>query len=813
MPVPTTPDLPVASGSCFAAYDGVDRYLVLTCLPNDGSDATTWVGQFGGHWSSVNGAEPHGLDPVYSTLAYDPDVREVLLIGDNYTVYDATVNNTSRPCMSAWAFAGGNWSSTLPPSAPCLSQLASAYDPHDGYLLVHGGWLGGNSFVTDQTLSETWTFNGTAWTRISAPGPPLGLTWGGAWNGMGAGMAYDPAAGGVILVESGLALDNGASDSETWSFVDGNWTDLNTSTPYFLGDAYDHTVGYDPQSGALVAVGLWGAGDPVQTVLFVNGSWHGDGCPDPSVCIPEGGEGFPAMVTDPSSQRLLDLVPGGNGGDALDQFAWGFPPSAMVPKPSVAEVGVALTLNFSVAEGLGPFWSSGLGSSPSVNCTPLAPTVLGCDPVASGPFSAGINFSDPEGAWANWTFGGQIVPDPVAQTPVLSRPFVHLFDPIQASVGQVGGSPFANASWQVDAAPGARPSCVGSGANLTCRFFAVGPVSLRATVTDANGVSSTSPWANFSVDLPLRAAPPEANPATLDTGGTFELDALATGGDPAGYSYAWHGLAPFECGGNAGPQITCLAPTPGSYGIGFNVTDDGGRTVAVSPDVEVNVSEPPRVLALALEPTTIELGQPIDVLSSFGSVAPGDFVMWSGLPAGCGVPSEGSYPCRPSASGNFTVQVTVVDPQGHGMASQAVALNVSPRLRIVELLPSEVPLIAGSTVELETQLAGGLGPFRYNYSGLPGSCSGTRGQRPTCILGPPGRYLLTTTVVDAAGYSANATYPLEVTALPAGPSPTAAPTYGNFALLLGGVGGALLVAVGALWAGRGRRRERTRRPG
>ena len=167
----------------------------------------TWLWD-GARWSGSTGLQPPAR--AGSAMVYDAASRQVLLFGGSD--YAAEGYGQGTPPGSAlgdtWAWRNG-WS-RLSAKGPAPSPRLDAqmvYDAARGRVVLFGG------VAADGTpLSDTWTWNGAAWSQGPAAGPP------GRWD---ATMAYDPAARKVIL----FGGYNGSTElGDTWTWDGGKWT-------------------------------------------------------------------------------------------------------------------------------------------------------------------------------------------------------------------------------------------------------------------------------------------------------------------------------------------------------------------------------------------------------------------------------------------------------------------------------------------------------------------------------------------------------------------------------------------------------------
>ena len=152
---------------------------------------------------------------------------------------------------------------------------------------------------------------------------------------------------------------------------------------------------------------------------------------------------------------------------------------------------------------------------------------------------------------------------------------------------------------------------------------------------------------------------------------------------------------------------------------------------------------------------------------------------WSVSPssvAGCALQDSGSVTCLPTGNSSrstvFSVTVSVNDSAAATATSGVTQFTVNPAPAITEfeLTPATVS-VGGSTTIIVTT-TGGTGALRYQFTGLPASCSSADSAKFTCVPGATGTYSITLTVTDAVGTTATTSIPRILTVTSAGgPSP------------------------------------------
>ena len=115
-------------------------------------------------------------------------------------------------------------------SPPPRDDMGLTYDAARGEVVLFGGYNDGDS------LGDTWTWDGKAWTQQHPATSPAAR--------FGTGMAYDAARGEVVLFGG---RDNGATLGDTWTWDGTTWTQQHPATSpsarYSMGMAYDAARG------------------------------------------------------------------------------------------------------------------------------------------------------------------------------------------------------------------------------------------------------------------------------------------------------------------------------------------------------------------------------------------------------------------------------------------------------------------------------------------------------------------------------------------------------------------------------------------
>ncbi|MBW7906153.1 MAG: hypothetical protein LC135_16690 [Phycisphaerae bacterium] len=131
------------------------------------------------------------------------------------------------------------------------SRAAMVYDERRGVCVLHGGAIG------DFSLTDTWEWDGVAWTFRSNSGPSRRMH----------DMAYDSRRGVTVLYAG--QINNGPLASDTWEWDGVGWS---------LRDAVmgpglrrEHALAYDAARGVTVMFG------GIRNAAYLNDTWVWDG--------------------------------------------------------------------------------------------------------------------------------------------------------------------------------------------------------------------------------------------------------------------------------------------------------------------------------------------------------------------------------------------------------------------------------------------------------------------------------------------------------------------------------------------------------
>jgi hypothetical protein len=228
-----------------AAYDPLTQVIMVyggRLGPGDVVD-DTWAWE-GTTWRELDGGTGSPPPGEGSTMAWDPSRSEMVLVSGQGTSGGTT-----------WIWTGVRWERQPGGDVPAGTFFVGmAVDPFSGSLLA------ASCCALDQATVSTWSWSGTAWSRISTRAHPTFI----------AGLALDPV-GDRILLCGDPAL---APGREMWSWSGQDWTLLTGARLPAFPDA-EVT---DTSEGRLVILGSFdqptqGAPQPVHLWSLSGSTW------------------------------------------------------------------------------------------------------------------------------------------------------------------------------------------------------------------------------------------------------------------------------------------------------------------------------------------------------------------------------------------------------------------------------------------------------------------------------------------------------------------------------------------------------------
>jgi hypothetical protein len=228
-------------------YDTLrSRYVVYggwtTALSTGNANGETW--EFDGTtWTQITPTASAGGLCRYGAC-YDVGRGRVVIYGGESNGLPIALSNT-------WEYDGAMWAQVAGASTPGpLESPAMCFDIANNRTVMFGG-------VNPQTggTDTTWLFNGTSWTAASVTGArPAARS--------GAKMVYD-AVHGVCVLVGGMNPTTGVALTDTWAWNGTAWTQIAANAPSVraFGLAYDivhgQIVHYGGVSGSTATSATW----------------------------------------------------------------------------------------------------------------------------------------------------------------------------------------------------------------------------------------------------------------------------------------------------------------------------------------------------------------------------------------------------------------------------------------------------------------------------------------------------------------------------------------------------------------------------
>ncbi len=158
------------------------------------------------HWN-VDRWELLIAQPQFAGSTHPGNARGTRLVFDEARGEYLLLRGAALPSVWFWRLAGTQWT-PIPATGPAPRPGASVcYDRLRQRVLLYGG---GQSTPFHGDL---WSWDGTAWTQLSAPLEPPART--------GGGMAHDPLRDRLVLTGGST---NGGNSADTWEFDGQSWT-------------------------------------------------------------------------------------------------------------------------------------------------------------------------------------------------------------------------------------------------------------------------------------------------------------------------------------------------------------------------------------------------------------------------------------------------------------------------------------------------------------------------------------------------------------------------------------------------------------
>ncbi len=238
---------------------------------------------------------------LYSPLAYDSARGEVVVFG-------RLGYGCSGVCApETWVFNGNTWLRKNPSVSPSSRDLhAMVFDIARNRLILFGGVDSGS-----RPLGDTWSWDGSSWTRVATSGPAPRF---------GATMAYDSLRERVVLFggeSSGTTYSVTLQD--TWEWDGTRWLAMQASSR--PPARVDCASAFDAARGQTV---IFGGSSTASVTALIHDMWGWDGTSwtqlRPASLPPA--RNNPAMVWDTWRERVVLFGGGQATGLITDVWEW-----------------------------------------------------------------------------------------------------------------------------------------------------------------------------------------------------------------------------------------------------------------------------------------------------------------------------------------------------------------------------------------------------------------------------------------------------------------------------------------------------------
>ena len=162
-------------------------------------------------------------------LAYDEARHQLLLFGGQGTEQGSSITDQ----RSLWKWDGTKWTRIATDGPSARNHASMIYDPAKQVVLLYGGRSG--TFPNEVVYTDTWEWNGTAWTQRATTGPGARVHQ---------TMAYDRVRGRAILF-GGFDMQAQTELLDIWEWNGTAWTKSNAT----INAATARGTGFDEKTG------------------------------------------------------------------------------------------------------------------------------------------------------------------------------------------------------------------------------------------------------------------------------------------------------------------------------------------------------------------------------------------------------------------------------------------------------------------------------------------------------------------------------------------------------------------------------------
>ncbi|MBL8877016.1 MAG: hypothetical protein JNM86_14575 [Phycisphaerae bacterium] len=219
-------------GTTFDTARGVSVYFGGEVPPNFQATNTTYERAAIGGWINQGVTGPSAR--VWTSMVFDSARSVSVLFGGGTSSFYAGNGDT-------WEWNGTAWTERAVSGPPKRYAQMMSYDSARGVTVLFGGVV--TTSGSNVWSADTWEYDGTTWTQKLVSGPPR--------RSMGA-MAYDAARGKTVLYGGVDGTGSSVFRSDTWEWDGTAWTQAVISGPPPVAAA---GMVYDPERRVMVLFG------------------------------------------------------------------------------------------------------------------------------------------------------------------------------------------------------------------------------------------------------------------------------------------------------------------------------------------------------------------------------------------------------------------------------------------------------------------------------------------------------------------------------------------------------------------------------
>jgi hypothetical protein len=197
-----------------------------------------------------------------ASLAYDEARKLTVLFGG----FGAEEGTPAADRSSTWTYSGSAWSRVATAGPSARHGASMVYDASRQRVVLFGGLSG--SFPNERYVADTWEWDGSAWSKVADAGPGLRAHQ---------VMAYDRARNRVVLY-GGFDLTTNQELHDIWEWNGTSWAKQSGATATSTRTA---GIAFDEKAGSLLLFSL----DPAANKIVAD-VWNGTTLTRSSIAAP-----------------------------------------------------------------------------------------------------------------------------------------------------------------------------------------------------------------------------------------------------------------------------------------------------------------------------------------------------------------------------------------------------------------------------------------------------------------------------------------------------------------------------------------------